>query len=207
MEQWGSLAKEHVEKAIKALGELLQRQGIRCRGILVGSAALMLRYDLRRSTKDIDVSIPPGVLPADVLSKYGIQIVPEGFLTLHEDYEDCLVYCGTYGGLELYTLDDYNLIISKVARGFSRDLEDVADSGILEKVDLTELAVKYVEAVKATVGDEATRLHHFLKLLDLVEERQLRTEEEVSRIRRFVRGELENAKQRLSSEKRRFFRP
>jgi hypothetical protein len=56
-----TFSREEIEDGLRRLGELAQAQGFKIRLTLVGGAAMVLGYQARQSTRDVDaVIIAPG---------------------------------------------------------------------------------------------------------------------------------------------------
>jgi hypothetical protein len=87
------LTRELVEKALQRLGELAAADGIQLEMALYGGGAMMLAYDRRVITKDVDAV----VIPSKVAVGYIKQVARE--LSLHEKWlnDDVRVYLGTRG--------------------------------------------------------------------------------------------------------------
>jgi hypothetical protein len=80
---------------------------------------------------------------------------------------DCLeksTFIKSFGTLELYTLSLQDVIISKLARGDTRDFEDIKCIFDKEKIDLHELVNRYRETMENSIVS-----HSQQKLLDLIE--------------------------------------
>ena len=150
------ISKEEVEKKLKELAEELNQYELPfdIYLILLGGASLILKYNLRRSTRDIDVVVRPYVGGlGDILAKKGFQIVAEGFLNLHPDYEKRLQPVYEKGKVHILMLSPYDLAISKISRGFEKDINDVLESGLIKEIDLKKLKELYFEAIEYWIGD------------------------------------------------------
>lgn len=73
-------------------------------------------------------------------------------------------YIRSFGKIKLYTLSLYDIIISKLARGDSRDLDDIKRIFESEKIELKKLVARYKETMEISVV-----ANHKQKLLDLIE--------------------------------------
>lgn len=128
--------------------------------VLIGGAGLILRYRLRRATRDIDVlesiSGPRGSLQAvgNLMAVHGFHIVSESLLTLHPDYETRLEKVADFSCLEVYTLSAYDYAISKLGRGSEKDMDDILHSGLMDAIDIDVLEGLYVDAMSYWIGDE-----------------------------------------------------
>ncbi len=99
---------------------------------LVGGSALCL-LGSSRETLDIDYFIEdasPAIEKAlkdlSVELKLDLESVPIGeFIPLPPDTESRRRFVGRFGQVEVYIFDLYSIALSKIARGFESDLEDV----------------------------------------------------------------------------------
>ncbi|NPA32606.1 MAG: hypothetical protein GXO04_03165 [Aquificae bacterium] len=150
------LNKEEVEKRLKEVLQELNKYDLPSDVylILVGSASLMLKYNLKRSTRDIDVVVRPyiGGL-GDILARKGFQLVAEGFLNLHPDYEERLQPLWEIGKVHVFALSPYDLAISKISRGLDKDISDILESDLIKEIDFEKLKKLYFEASEHWVGD------------------------------------------------------
>ena len=86
------LTREMVEKALRRLGDLAAGDEIQLEIALYGGTAMMLAYDRRVITRDVDAV----VIPSDVAVRYIRQVAQE--LSLHEKWlNDDRVYLGARG--------------------------------------------------------------------------------------------------------------
>lgn len=128
--------------------------------ILIGGAGLILRYSLKRATRDIDVleSIPGrrGSLQAvgNLMAIHGFHIVSESLLTLHPDYENRMEKVADFSCLEVYTLSAYDYAISKLGRGSEKDIDDILYSGLMDAIEIDVLEGLYFDAMSYWIGDE-----------------------------------------------------
>ncbi|MEK6886524.1 MAG: DUF6036 family nucleotidyltransferase [Nanoarchaeota archaeon] len=80
---------------------------------------------------------------------------------------DCLTksrFVQSFGKIKLYTLSPYDIIISKLARGETRDFNDIQDTLKHEKLNVIELIKRYKETMETSIVSEYKQ-----KLLDLIE--------------------------------------
>lgn len=154
--------RDRILSAIDTLDKALGAKNIErpCYLIIVGAASLILKFNLKRATADIDVMEPisqsPGIhggLGA-LLSRMGFHIVSEVMVNLHPDYTDRLVFYAEKGMIRVFTLDAIDLVISKIARGFDKDLDDILESDVLTDMDMAALQSAYFEATAYWIGDE-----------------------------------------------------
>ena len=81
-------------------------------------------------------------------------------------FSDCLEkskFIKSFGMINLYTLSLYDIIISKLARGDSRDFDDIKNIFKNEKIDVKELVERYEKTMEASVVGQYKQ-----KLLDLI---------------------------------------
>ncbi|SNZ15540.1 DUF6036 family nucleotidyltransferase [Hydrogenobacter hydrogenophilus] len=153
--------RKEVEAKLKAITEEINEE-LRKRNldlkiflILVGSASLIVKYHLKRGTKDIDVILRPylgGI--GDLLTRRGFQVVSEALVNLHPDYEDRLELVLAEGQVFVLTLSPYDLAISKISRGFDKDINDVLESDLIKQIDFNKLKELYFEAMSYWIGNE-----------------------------------------------------
>lgn len=80
---------------------------------------------------------------------------------------DCLEiskFAKSFGNIELYSLSLYDIIISKLARGDSRDFIDIKNILEKEKIDIKKLVERYRKTMEISIVGQ-----HKQKLLDLIE--------------------------------------
>jgi|APSaa5957512622_1039677.scaffolds.fasta_scaffold130813_1 hypothetical protein len=125
----GSLAKNEIEIFIQKLAELIDYP---ISLYLLGGSALCFLGNPRRTT-DVDLTFPDTQSEikkqieflADEL-KIEVEIVPiEEFIPLPDGAEQRHHKVGQYGSIEVYTYDPYSIALSKLARGFETDIQDV----------------------------------------------------------------------------------
>jgi len=126
-------SENEIRKAIDVLCHEFDRKGVRQNVyiIIVGAASLILKFRLKRATSDIDIlerisadcNIFGGL--GQLLSRMGFHIVSEAMLNLHPDYSERLELYEHKGLIHVLTLHPYDLAISKIARGFDKDMTDL----------------------------------------------------------------------------------
>lgn len=117
---------------LKGLGERYTGHGT---FYLLGGSALLL-LGSPRETRDVDYMVEPApdadaelksaldALGAEL--KLDLEWVPlNEFVPLPPQAYERRRLIGQYGGLEVYIFDPYTIALSKIARGFESDLEDV----------------------------------------------------------------------------------
>lgn len=159
-----SINQKEIDKAIDLLNQELGRKGIEQNVylIIVGAASLILKFNLKRATADIDVleliSSDPRPLGGmgPLLSRMGFHIVSEAMLNLHPDYLDRLEKFTQKGLIHVFTLNPYDLAISKIGRGLDKDREDIVSSDIASQLNVDYLKELYFEAANYWIGNERT---------------------------------------------------
>ena len=126
------ITDQTIELFLTRLGQTYQNAGVL---YILGGGALCLLGSPRR-TEDIDYTFPKTAAPpkdleaviqrlADDMS-LDLEMVPiDEFIPLPIDADKRHQSIGRYGNLKVYTYDPYSIALSKVARGFDTDLEDV----------------------------------------------------------------------------------
>ncbi len=109
--------------------------------ILIGGASLILKYG----------AYTGGL--GDLLSRKGFQVVAEGFLNLPPDYEERLEPVMEGRKVHVLTLSPYDLAVSKISRGLAKDIEDVVNSELINRIDLEKLRKIYFDAIDYWIGD------------------------------------------------------
>jgi len=151
-----------IRKAVDVLCHEFDRKGIKQNVyiIILGATSLILRFKLRRATSDIDklerISTDHSIFGGlgQLLSRMGFHIVSEAMLNLHPDYPDRLEIYEQKGLIHVLTLHPYDLAISKIGRGLSKDLNDIVNSDLLSYIDMKNLKLLYFEAAGYWIGDE-----------------------------------------------------
>lgn len=122
--------------------------------IIIGGAALMLKYDLDRPTDDIDSLKIEKRLRIFLEKDYDLFRINDkcrGVIMIHYDYEDRLSKLPdvgyTFRFLDIFTLSDYDLIITKFGRGDTKDIRDIVTSGILDNINKERLDKLMKEAI------------------------------------------------------------
>lgn len=120
-----------------ALQQFFRRLGERIEGpvtfYLLGGSALCL-LDSPRETLDVDYTIEnPSPETQKILEQIASELqldlesVPLAeFIPLPPDAQKRRRFVGRYGQVDVYIFDLYSIALSKIARGFESDLEDVA---------------------------------------------------------------------------------
>ncbi len=149
--------KEEIKKALKDAIDEINRFGLErdIYFIIVGGASLVVKYGLSRTTSDIDVMVRPYVGGlGDILGRRGMQIVSEGIMNLHPDYESRIELFYRDGRVHVFILSPYDIAISKISRGFDKDINDIIESDIIHHIDINRLKELYFESVGYWLGYE-----------------------------------------------------
>ncbi len=141
------VAREDIERFLQQFGQLSQQPG---RLYLAGGAALVhggLRGE-GATTVDIDLRLDVSdesaaeSLIRQLMRQLGINVElasPADFIPLPADWEARSPFVGRYGNTDVFYFDYYTLALSKIARGTSRDLNDVAllaQNRLIQRKDL-----------------------------------------------------------------------
>jgi len=84
----------------------------------------------------------------------GFHIVSEAMMNLHPGYSERLERYEQKGLIHVFTLNPYDLAISKIGRGLGKDMKDIINSDLLSHIDTEKLKALYFEAVAYWIGDE-----------------------------------------------------
>jgi hypothetical protein len=170
----GELATAEIQDFLQRLGDRYTGSGVL---YLLGGGALCLMGSPRR-TLDIDYTLEVPSGEADDLQTT-IEVLAEEmkleleailfdeFIPLPEGASKRHHQVGQFGGLAVYVFDLYSIALSKVARGFEADLEDVLFLLRQNLITLEQLE-KYVEAALSQAWafdvDPAEFRQHFVEI-------------------------------------------
>jgi hypothetical protein len=120
---------------------------------LLGGSALCL-LGSRRETLDVDYFVEDASPEAEQVLKrlsaelkLDLESVPLGeFIPLPPDAEARRRLVGKFGQVEVYIFDLYSIALSKIARGFESDLEDV-EFMLGQKLIAWEMLERYFETI------------------------------------------------------------
>jgi hypothetical protein len=120
---------QKIEKLMKALGR--EARGSGCIYFTGGASALLMGW--RASTVDIDIRLdpePPGVFQAISKLKQELDInielaSPQDFLPPLPGWRDRSIFIGRQGDISFYHYDFTAQALSKISRGYNRDIDDV----------------------------------------------------------------------------------
>jgi hypothetical protein len=124
-----SVDSQKLERLMQALGR--EAQGSGCIYFTGGASALLIGW--RGSTVDVDIRLdpePPGIFQAIAKLKQDLNInielaSPQDFLPPLPGWRDRSVFIGKQGQISFYHYDFIAQALSKLSRGFDRDLRDV----------------------------------------------------------------------------------
>ncbi|WP_434684950.1 DUF6036 family nucleotidyltransferase [Pseudanabaena minima] len=120
---------QKIEQLMKALGR--EARGSGCIYFTGGASALLIGW--RSSTVDIDIRLDPeplGIFQAIAKLKQELDInielaSPQDFLPPLPGWRDRSVFIGRYGEISFYHYDFTAQALSKISRGYNRDIDDV----------------------------------------------------------------------------------
>jgi len=150
---------------------------------LLGGFVVTVIYGAPRETSDLDVlttvRLDPKLLEyagqgSELHRKHGVYLDPVGVAPLPENYEDRLipVFMGSYKNLRLFTLDPYDIALTKIERNTERDRDDVKHLAKAVPFDLKVLERRYDEELRVLLGNPE-REDLTLKLwIDMINESQ-----------------------------------
>ncbi|MFH1917073.1 MAG: DUF6036 family nucleotidyltransferase [Nanoarchaeota archaeon] len=175
----------NAERLFKLLESLSKFVDKKIRMYALGGTALTI-LKLKKSTLDIDLNIASEteyVYLLKIFEQVGFEkkgsirwMSQEGmvFDIFHGSHilgtnllSDCLKkskFIKAFGLIELYTLSLEDIIISKLARGDTRDFDDIKSILEHEKIDIPKLASRYRETMEDSVISQYKQ-----KFLDLIE--------------------------------------
>jgi hypothetical protein len=120
---------QKIEQLMKALGR--EANGSGCIYFTGGASALLMGW--RSSTVDIDIRLdpePPGIFQAIAKLKQELDInielaSPQDFLPPLPGWRDRSIFIGWQGEISFYHYDFTAQALSKLSRGYNRDIDDV----------------------------------------------------------------------------------
>lgn len=121
--------QKKIEELMKALGR--ETRGSGCIYFTGGASALLIGW--RSSTVDIDIRLdpePPGIFQALAKLKQQLDInielaSPQDFLPPLPGWRSRSIFIGRQGEISFYHYDFTSQAISKLSRGYNRDIDDV----------------------------------------------------------------------------------
>jgi hypothetical protein len=120
---------QKINQLMQALGR--EAQGTGCIYFTGGASALLVGW--RSSTVDVDIRLDPepsGIFQAIANIKQGLNInielaSPQDFLPALPGWRDRSIFIGKQGSISFYHYDFTSQALSKLSRGFDRDIKDV----------------------------------------------------------------------------------
>ena len=172
---------EELFELIESISKFIEKE---IKMYALGGTALTI-LNIKKSTMDIDINIESNgeykyickIFDDLGFERKGIRwISQEGlaFDMFHgsnilgtELLPDCIdksKFIKSFGNIKLYTLQLEDIIISKLARGDSRDFDDIKKILEVEKINLRKLVQRYKETMENSIV-----ANYQQKLLDLIE--------------------------------------
>jgi hypothetical protein len=172
---------EELFELIESISKFIEKE---IKMYALGGTALTI-LNIKRSTRDVDLNIESNseyqyickIFDDLGFERKGIRwISQEGlaFDMFHgsnilgtELLQDCIgksKFIKSFGNIELYTLPLEDIIISKLARGDSRDFDDIKMILRTKKINLKNLVQRYKETMETSIV-----ANYQQKLLDLIE--------------------------------------
>ncbi len=155
------MTREEIIQRLSAVDEELEKYSDKIKGdlslIMVRGASVIVRYNLDRSTQDIDV-LSTGLKGRGIgslLEKYGFHVVSDVVVNLHPDFEKRL-QGERMRNFTVFYLDPLDLSISKISRGFEKDMDDIFNSDLVKALEPDRLKRLYFEAMEYWIGDKKT---------------------------------------------------
>ena len=144
-----------------------------CTIVVIGGAALELRYATRHATTDVDLWQNPGacflkaVVRATKLSVIRIPISPTPIAEPPYNFEDRLHVVDIKGleRLKVQVPEPHDLALLKVARGEAHDLEAISEMNEEMALSLETLMERYKETRSQVTGPKGRFLLNFLALV------------------------------------------
>ena len=146
--------------------QLLREAGLRIRTStrvnIGGSISLILKGYLSRSTEVIDVvdELPEAIrrdhnLLDDLKSRYGLLLTHFQSHYLPESWDNRLHYLDTFGQLQVYLVDVYDVFLSKLFSSRTKDLDDLRM--LLPQLEKDTLTDRLRRTTKAFLSSETLR--------------------------------------------------
>jgi hypothetical protein len=133
----------------------------------VGGFAVVVAYDLPRSTNDLDYfTLEPSNLTelihrlagegSALAQKHKVHIHRAAIASLPEDYQERMaeIYPGILKQIRLFVLDPCDLVLSKICRNAPRDREDAEFLIKTQRIEVTVFKERYDRELKCNlIGD------------------------------------------------------
>ncbi len=141
------VARDDIERFLQQFGQLSQQSG---RLYLAGGAELVHGGLRGEGATTVDINLRLDVsdesaaetLIRQLMRQLGVNVElasPADFIPLPSDWQTRSPFVGRYGNTDVFYFDYYALALSKIARGTSRDLSDVAllaQNGLIQRDEL-----------------------------------------------------------------------
>ena len=127
-----NIDRQGIERFLTELGRQFHQSG---RLYLVGGAALVhagIRPGASQTTQDIDLEVGAGDMYQTINQlKQRLQInvefaSPADFIPVPHNWQSLSRFVARYGNIDVFYFDFYSIALSKIERGNTRDLQDVA---------------------------------------------------------------------------------
>ncbi|WP_028309565.1 DUF6036 family nucleotidyltransferase [Desulfitibacter alkalitolerans] len=149
--------KDIIERIIIAdteLEEVLQKNE-RIKLTILGSSAFIIKKYLNRTTRDIDVYITADKRIKEILDNNAINDRCMPIINICEGFEKRVNKVNlNLKHIEVFVLGDYDLLISKIGTGRPKDLDDIVQSGLIEKIDFNKLESIIKEELATAVNEQ-----------------------------------------------------
>jgi hypothetical protein len=156
--------KTEPDKVHELLRELGTKIRQRLRLAIGGSIALILPGYLARATEDIDVvnELPPEIrkqhaLLDELRKRYGLLLTHFQSRYLASGWDQRLHYLDTYGDMQVYLVDVYDVFLSKLFSGRSKDLDDMRM--VWPHLDKEKLTQRLSDTTRPMLEAEELRKH------------------------------------------------
>lgn len=167
-----TITKEQLEKLFRKVDEKLERS---VDLYVIGGAAAILGYNVVKETEDVDLDSGVDGEFHEIFRQAAhetgtdVELSHRGIFTPPEGYRDRMKFLDyPHRKLRVWTLDKYDLALSKIARGFGKDYEDIIRVHKASPLDYEALLrIFKTEFVNvAVIGDQRVVMMNFLDLVD-----------------------------------------
>ena len=194
-----------IESFIKEIDRLWKAKDQHLHLHIVGSTALMLQFDYRRATKDVDIMELHDNLTDDAKSAFKnlagkqsqlcskhrmyIDLVPRylPFLPNNPLFHPWSAGDNAYEHFDIHVLDVVDVIVSKLGRFIATDRDDIAAMAEMNVIDPSRLKQRFLQALNAwSLDARANKLPEILENLHIVQRDLLLVEESVIELPRWI---------------------
>jgi len=175
------ISAEELLELIESISKFIEKE---IKMYALGGTALTI-LGIKKSTMDVDINIESNseykyickIFDDLGFERNGIHWISQEGLAFDMFYgsnilgtellPDCIdksKFIKSFGNIKLYTLPLEDIIISKLARGDSRDFDDIKGILGIEKINLRKLVQRYKETMETSIVANYPQ-----KLLDLIE--------------------------------------